>query len=165
MSNDITLGSLREFIVSFGASLDPRLWANLIREEAAELRAEFQQSQRDRNKILKEATDLMYVTVGFNLVSAGAEQLNLFSEEEHQELMTLLTDSSNLHERAIDFLGEVDYIEAFRRVHASNMSKLGEDGKPIKREDGKILKGPNYKEPDLSDLVTSLIMPQKGLIL
>jgi predicted HAD superfamily Cof-like phosphohydrolase len=43
--------------------------------------------------------------------------------------------------------------EAFNRVHASNMSKLGDDGKPIYREDGKVLKGPNYKAPDLSDLV------------
>ena len=38
-------------------------------------------------------------------------------------------------------------------VHESNMSKLGEDGKPILREDGKVLKGPNYKPPDLSDLI------------
>jgi predicted HAD superfamily Cof-like phosphohydrolase len=43
--------------------------------------------------------------------------------------------------------------EAFKRVHESNMSKLGEDGKPIRREDGKTLKGPNYKEPYLDDLV------------
>ena len=42
--------------------------------------------------------------------------------------------------------------EAMNRVHESNMSKLGEDGKPIYREDGKVLKGPNYKPPDLSDL-------------
>ena len=42
---------------------------------------------------------------------------------------------------------------AFKRVHESNMSKLGEDGKPIYREDGKVLKGPNYKPADLSDLV------------
>ena len=42
--------------------------------------------------------------------------------------------------------------EALNRVHESNMSKLGEDGKPIYREDGKVLKGPNYKPPDLSDL-------------
>ena len=38
-------------------------------------------------------------------------------------------------------------------VHQSNMSKLDEDGKPIYREDGKVLKGPNYKPPDLSDLI------------
>ena len=42
--------------------------------------------------------------------------------------------------------------EALNRVHVSNMSKLGEDGKPIYREDGKVLKGPGYKPPDLSDL-------------
>ena len=42
--------------------------------------------------------------------------------------------------------------EALNRVHESNMSKLDEDGNPIYREDGKVLKGPNYKPPDLSDL-------------
>jgi len=43
--------------------------------------------------------------------------------------------------------------EALNRVHESNMSKLDEDGKPIYREDGKVLKGPNYKPPDLNDLI------------
>ena len=42
--------------------------------------------------------------------------------------------------------------EALNRVHESNMSKLDEDGKPIYREDGKVLKGPNYAPPDLTDL-------------
>lgn len=45
---------------------------------------------------------------------------------------------------------------AFMLVHQSNMSKLGEDGKPIYREDGKVLKGPNYKPVDkklLQDLI------------
>ena len=46
-----------------------------------------------------------------------------------------------------------DIEQALRRVHKSNMSKLGPDGKPIYREDGKVLKGPNYQPPDLSDLV------------
>ena len=46
-----------------------------------------------------------------------------------------------------------DLDEAIKRVHISNMNKLDEDGYPIRREDGKILKGSNYKEPDLSDLV------------
>ena len=45
-------------------------------------------------------------------------------------------------------------LKHLRRIHAqSNMSKLGEDGKPIRREDGKILKGPNYRPADVSDLV------------
>ena len=37
----------------------------------------------------------------------------------------------------------------FEEVHFSNMSKLGDDGKPIYREDGKVMKGPRYFEPDL----------------
>ena len=40
-----------------------------------------------------------------------------------------------------------------RRVHRSNMSKLGLDGNPIRRYDNKILKGPNYEPPTLTDLV------------
>ena len=46
-----------------------------------------------------------------------------------------------------------DLEQALRRVHKSNMSKLDNDGKPIYREDGKVLKGPNYEPPNLSDLV------------
>lgn len=46
----------------------------------------------------------------------------------------------------------IDLNTAVQRVHESNMSKLV-DGKPVLREDGKILKGRNYFEPDLSDLV------------
>jgi len=43
---------------------------------------------------------------------------------------------------------------AFDEVHRSNMSKLGEDGKPIRREsDGKVLKGPDYFKPDLSQFL------------
>ena len=41
--------------------------------------------------------------------------------------------------------------EVFARVQKSNLSKLV-NGKPLKREDGKVLKGPNYQKPDLSDL-------------
>lgn len=43
---------------------------------------------------------------------------------------------------------EIDKI--MDEVHRSNMSKLGPDGKPIHREDGKVLKGPNYTEADLT---------------
>ena len=46
-----------------------------------------------------------------------------------------------------------DLDEAMHRVHESNMSKLDEDGKPIYRDDGKVLKGPNYKPPYLEDLI------------
>jgi NTP pyrophosphatase (non-canonical NTP hydrolase) len=46
-----------------------------------------------------------------------------------------------------------DLDEAIRRVHASNMSKLGLDGKPVYRDDGKVMKSENYQAPDLSDLL------------
>lgn len=43
--------------------------------------------------------------------------------------------------------------KCFEEVHNSNMSKLGEDGKPLYRDDGKVLKGPNYKPPNLVDIL------------
>ena len=46
-----------------------------------------------------------------------------------------------------------DLDEAMYRVHESNMSKLDEHGNPVLREDGKVLKGPNYSPPNLEDLV------------
>jgi len=40
-------------------------------------------------------------------------------------------------------------VEVFEEIQGSNMSKLGADGKPIYREDGKVLKGPNYYRPNI----------------
>ncbi len=42
-----------------------------------------------------------------------------------------------------------DLREVIQEIHGSNMTKLGEDGKPIYREDGKVLKGPNYMKPNI----------------
>ena len=44
----------------------------------------------------------------------------------------------------------IDLDKCFDEVQSSNMSKLGEDGKPIYNESGKVMKGPNYFKPDLS---------------
>ena len=50
--------------------------------------------------------------------------------------------------------GMHDVIEdVFTEIQASNMSKLGADGKPIYREDGKVLKGPNYFKPNISKVI------------
>lgn len=78
--------------------------------------------------------------------------------EELTELSQALA-ARNLTEVA-DALGDILYVTygmgiefgipmdaVFGTIQNSNMSKLGEDGKPIYREDGKILKGPNYKKP------------------
>ena len=43
--------------------------------------------------------------------------------------------------------------EVFEEIQRSNMSKLGADGKPIYREDGKVLKGPNYFKPDIQTII------------
>ena len=43
--------------------------------------------------------------------------------------------------------------EVFLEIQESNMSKLGEDGKPIYREDGKVMKGPNYFKPDIKKIL------------
>jgi predicted HAD superfamily Cof-like phosphohydrolase len=83
-----------------------------------------------------------------------------------QEELDELTDAIRVEdtEKILDALCDLQYVldgafltlgfhrvkdKAFAEVHRSNMSKLGEDGKPIYREDGKILKGPNYSSPNL----------------
>lgn len=43
--------------------------------------------------------------------------------------------------------------EVFNEIQQSNMSKLGADGKPIYREDGKVMKGPNYFKPDILSIL------------
>lgn len=43
--------------------------------------------------------------------------------------------------------------EVFNEIQRSNMSKLGEDGNPIYREDGKVMKGPNYFKPNIADII------------
>jgi predicted HAD superfamily Cof-like phosphohydrolase len=47
----------------------------------------------------------------------------------------------------------IDLDECFTEVHASNMSKLGEDGTPIKADNGKVMKGPGFFAPDLESIL------------
>lgn len=55
--------------------------------------------------------------------------------------------------------GMQDVIEdIFKEIQASNMSKLGEDGNPIYREDGKVMKGPNYFKPNIKGAIENAIM-------
>ena len=90
-------------------------------------------------------------------------QLDLISEE-FAELKAAI--SSEPYENELKELADLVYVcfqyaenmewdleEALDRVHKSNMSKLGLDGKPIRRADGKVLKGPNYQPPILNDLI------------
>ena len=43
--------------------------------------------------------------------------------------------------------------EVFDEIHRSNMSKLGKDGNPVYREDGKVIKGPNFFKPDIAKII------------
>ena len=86
-------------------------------------------------------------------------QFNLISEE-YEELVSACDEAEALKEMA-DLVYVVYQLAAAKawnldaalyRVHRSNLSKLV-NGKPLRREDGKVLKGPNYKPPYLADLI------------
>jgi predicted HAD superfamily Cof-like phosphohydrolase len=90
------------------------------------------------------------------------EEFKEFLDAENQLIMGLTVNAADCLKELADLVYVCyqyaanlgwDLDEALDRVHKSNLSKLGEDGKPIYREDGKVLKGPNYKEPNLNDLV------------
>lgn len=73
-------------------------------------------------------------------------------KETHSDLLKELADLVFVCYQAAENMGW-DLDEAMHRVFVSNMSKLDEEGKPIRNKDGKILKSVNYVKPDLSDLV------------
>lgn len=73
-------------------------------------------------------------------------------KETHSDLLKELADLVFVCYQAAENMGW-DLDEAMHRVFVSNMSKLDEDGKPIRNRDGKILKSVNYVKPNLSDLV------------
>ena len=92
-------------------------------------------------------------------------RFNLMKEENEEYLEAV--QNNDLVEVA-DALGDMLYIlcgtilehglqhkieEVFDEIQRSNMSKLGEDGKPIYREDGKVMKGPNYFKPNFEEIL------------
>ena len=140
-----------DFIQAFGASLDPRVWIKLIDEELGELYKEIPKTEGH----LKELCDLLYVTTGLALTAVNHIG-SLITETERQKVAKQQNKASRALNEYLLVYGDDVFMEAFDRVHQSNMSKLGADGKPIYREDGKVLKGPNYKKPDLSDLMDKI---------
>jgi len=110
----------------------------------------------------------------YNLKSSRSKdkrsyQKNLIVEEFKEFLEAegmLFRKNATIESEALKELADLIYVcyqyaenmgwlldEALDRVHLSNMSKLDEEGKPLYRDDGKVLKGPNYKPPTLTDLV------------
>lgn len=137
-----------EFIAAFSGSLDPRLWISLIDEELEELMAESYGTAEH----LKELCDLLYVSTGLALTAPDHIGM-LLRDEERDIVLKQQAKVSRMLGSGLEQYGDVVFKEAFARVHDSNMSKLDSNGNPVLREDGKVLKGPNYKKPDLSDLV------------
>ena len=87
-------------------------------------------------------------------------------DEENKEYLDAIKNNDIIE--VADALGDMLYIlcgtiithgmqdvidEVFEEIQRSNMSKLGSDGKPIYREDGKVLKGPNYFKPDIAKIL------------
>ena len=137
-----------DFIVAFKGSLDPRLWISLIDEELAEYRAE----KFGTHNHLKELCDLLYVSTGLSLTVPEHIGM-LMRDAEREKSLKQQGQVSRALEEGLQYYGEDVFMEAFARVHDSNMSKLDSNGNPILREDGKVMKGPNYKKPDLTDLL------------
>lgn len=97
----------------------------------------------------------------------GRRELRLSLLEEEIKELREAVEANDMVE-VLDALCDIQYVldgaflefglhpvkdAAFAEVQASNMSKLGEDGKPILREDGKILKGPNFRPPNLAQFL------------
>ena len=108
---------------------------------------------------LKNGTNLKQRTYQKNLI---VEEFKEFLEAEGM----LFRNNDQFPSEALKELADLVYVcyqyaenmgwfldEALDRVHQSNMSKLGRDGKPIYRDDGKVLKGPDYEPPTLMDLI------------
>ena len=98
-------------------------------------------------------------------VAKNLLRFNLMKEENEEYLEA--ANANDLVEVA-DALGDMLYIlcgtiiehgmqdkieQVFDEIQRSNLSKLGEDGKPIYREDGKVMKGPNYFKPKISEIL------------
>ncbi len=85
-----------------------------------------------------------------DLIKEELEELTEAMKEENLlEVADALTDILYVTYGAGHAFG-IDLDKCFEEVQNSNMSKLGEDGKPIYNEAGKVMKGPNYFKPDLS---------------
>ena len=92
-------------------------------------------------------------TLRYDLIKEELEELKIAMENKDLlEVADALTDILYVTYGAGHAFG-IDLDKCFEEVQNSNMSKLGEDGKPIYNESGKIMKGPKYFKPDLTKFV------------
>ena len=97
-----------------------------------------------------EFSDAKTNKLRIDLIKEELEELTEAMQDENLlEVADALTDILYVTYGAGHAFG-IDLDKCFEEVQNSNMSKLGEDGKPIYNEAGKVMKGPNYFKPDLS---------------
>ncbi len=92
-------------------------------------------------------------TLRVNLIEEEVNELkDAIKNKDLKETIDALTDILYVAYGAGHAFG-VDLDKCFEEVQKSNMSKLGEDGKPIYNESGKVMKGPRYFKPNLSKFI------------
>lgn len=120
---------------------------------------ELKQMDFEKMKALLELRSKLIMEEAAETAAAMSDYIKLTEEKKieerkdaHREILDGIGDTIVVCVGAALALG-IDIEEVMRRIYTSNMSKLGEDGNPIYREDGKVLKGPNFFNPDFSDLI------------
>jgi predicted HAD superfamily Cof-like phosphohydrolase len=95
-------------------------------------------------------------TLRYELIKEELEEFKVAIENNDLlEVADALTDILYVTYGAGHAFG-IDLDNCFKEVQRSNMSKLGEDGKPIYNNSGKVMKGPKYSKPDLNKFVNQL---------
>jgi predicted HAD superfamily Cof-like phosphohydrolase len=113
---------------------------------------EFRRAYGIRNSLNQRLTQTRLIVEEFKEFIEADSNMSLMHPQDREACLKELADLVYVCAQYAENM-DWDLEQALRRVHKSNMSKLDDDGKPVKREDGKVLKGPNYQPPDLSDLV------------
>tara|TARA_R100001443_G_scaffold53551_1_gene65174 strand:- start:37 stop:411 length:375 start_codon:yes stop_codon:yes gene_type:complete len=119
-------------------------------EQAKEFRKLYKIESSDSKPVRKYQCDL--ITEEFKEFIEAEGMLFRESDRFKEECLKELADLVYVcYQYAANMGWDLD--RALELIHKSNLSKLDENGQPIYREDGKILKGPNYKKPNLNSLI------------
>ena len=93
--------------------------------------------------------------IGLRVNLIAEEVSELFAALNNKDIVEVADALADLlyvtYGMALEFGIPID--EVFEEVQSSNMSKLDEDGKPIYRDDGKVMKGPNFRLPDIASVL------------
>lgn len=150
------VGMVKEFYIAFGQQ---EFLEKEMTKERMELRErlfyeelkEYNDAEKNNDKVemLDAVCDMYYIHIGTLLeqnkgdVEKVASKIFFLEDERSKKIFKWETQNAF----------NTILTSAFEEVHKSNMSKLGLNGKPIYREDGKIIKGPDYFPPNLKQFL------------